>query len=119
MDSIKSKTISIHLSGQGTEASEAEIVKVRSIISKLLATRRIYLLENKNQPPNKLFQLMKELVGPEFTIPYTSLDGAVAILRQMSCGLHLESEISLHVKIRQYIHKIWLVGEDPEQQAIR
>lgn len=85
----------------------------------MLNSRRIYLLENRHQETSKLFRMLKELVGPEFTIPYSSMDGAVAIIRQLACGLHLEADINLHIKIRQYIHKIWLVGEDPEQQALR
>lgn len=31
----------------------------------------------------------------------------------------MESEKELYVKIRQYISKIWYVGEDPDLQALR
>jgi len=41
---------------------------------------------------SKLVKLLKELVGKDFVIPYTSTEGAVAILRQISSGLHLEGE---------------------------
>lgn len=91
MDSIKTKTISISLTGDEGQPSEEDVIKVRQIIKKLMETRRLYLLENKNQLNNNLFKMLKETIGPDFVISFSSVEGAVAILRQMSCGLHLES----------------------------
>lgn len=75
--------------GSEVKPSPEEITKVREIIIKTLATRRIYLLEKKGHDHDGLFNMLKEVIGPEFTIPYNSVEGAVAILRQLSCGIHL------------------------------
>jgi hypothetical protein len=40
---------------------------------KILGTRRIYLLLNKNQSKNNLFKMLFETIGPDFTIPYNTV----------------------------------------------
>lgn len=52
-------------------------------------------------------------------IPYQSAEGAVAVLRQLGCGLHMEANKELYLKIKQYLNKIWYVGTDEQQQALR
>lgn len=67
----------------------------------------------------KLFYLVKGIVGEEYTIGYTGVEGAVAILRQLAAGLHLEGDRELYFKIRQYLNRIWMVGSDADEQALR
>jgi hypothetical protein len=49
----------------------------------------------------------------------TGVEGAVAILRQLAAGLHLEGDRELYFKIRQYLNRIWMVGSDADEQALR
>lgn len=67
-------------------------------------------MEKIGHQHNNLFRMVKDVVGDEFMVRYSSVEGAVAVLRQLGCGLHLESERELYFKIRQYIGRIWLVG---------
>jgi hypothetical protein len=80
---------------------------------------RVYLLEKQNASLGTIHKILKEMLDPTFIIPYNSTEGAIAIVRQLSCTLHLESEMPLYTKIRQYINKIWIVGADPNQGALR
>ncbi len=41
-------------------------------------------------------------------IGFESNEGAVAVLRQLSCGVHLESNFDLYKSLSQYLSAIWL-----------
>lgn len=85
----------------------------------LKKSHRIYLLKKLNHQYSPLFSLVSETLGEDYILPYNTVEGAVAILRQLSCGIHLEGSDEVFNKIKQYIHKIWYVGKDEDEQALR
>lgn len=93
--------------------------KVKIIFTDLKKTHRIYLLQKIGHSYSELFTLVAETIGKTSIVPYNSVEGAVAILRQLSCGIHLEASEDVFNKIKQYIHKIWYVGKDSDEQALR
>jgi hypothetical protein len=74
-----------------TDLTEEQANTLASIFKQLKTTHRIYLLQNIGHQYSNLFSLVAEVLGQEYVIPYHSAEGAVAILRQLSCGIHLES----------------------------
>lgn len=45
------------------------------------------------------------------------MEGSVAILRQLNCHIHLESDHRLLKIVKQYIPNIWYAGKDEEGYA--
>lgn len=45
-------------------------------------------------------------------IGYQSIEGAVAVLRQLNCSIHLESEIGLYKTLMQYLSNIWVADAE-------
>lgn len=52
-------------------------------------------------------------------IRYESTEGAVAILRQLSCGTHLEGNYLLYKTMTQYLPVVWLADSSREEAVIR
>jgi hypothetical protein len=81
--------VSIHLQEENIpEVTIENITKLRVIIKKLKQTHKIYLLVSKNHDiRNPIVRMLKEEALSE--INFQSVEGAVAVLRQLNCGVHL------------------------------
>ena len=54
-------------------------------------------------------------------IGFQSIEGAVAVLRQRNCNIHLESEVTLYKTLVQYLPNIWVAdaGKTGENMAFQ
>lgn len=52
-------------------------------------------------------------------IGFQSIEGAVAVLRQLNCNIHLESEVTLYKTLIQYLPNVWVAdaGKTAENLA--
>lgn len=110
MNGLKHKSISIHLledpAERGELSSEGKM-KVREVVEQIQNTHKLHLLVSRNaEVSNPLLKYLRELQLPE--IGFQSTEGGVAILRQLNCNIHLESQPLLYKTLVQYLPNVWM-----------
>lgn len=80
---------------------------MREVVEQIQNTHKLHLLVSRNtEVSNPLLKYLRELQLPE--IGFQSTEGGVAILRQLNCNIHLESQPSLYKTLVQYLPNVWM-----------
>ena len=87
-----------------------------SIVKGLLETYNVYLLVcRKKVVKNQLIESIR--AAGATVIGYEATEGAVAVLRQLNCGTHLEGNLALCNIILQYLPVVWLANTSKHEST--
>jgi hypothetical protein len=120
MDGLKHKTVSIHLQEDaelGGLSAELQNQMV-NIVKVLLQSFKVYLVVcRKVQERNPIIEVLRRAGVSE--VGFESNEGAVAVLRQLSCGTHLEGNLGLYRTLVQYLPVVWLTDSSKQEAQIQ
>lgn len=51
-------------------------------------------------------------------IPFKTIEGAVAILRQLNSFLHLETQAAIYKVVINYLPNIWILNKNQEETLV-
>ena len=108
MEALKHKNISLHLEEENFIADFTESARnqVKNIMQQFVKSHNVYLLVcRRKMVRSQLIEVIREVGAIE--IGFESTEGAVAILRQLSCTTHLEGNLNLCNIILQYLPVVW------------
>lgn len=89
---------------------------MRGVVKQLAENYNVYLLvSRKKNMRNPLVTVLKEAGATE--IEYDSTEGAVAVLRQLNCGTHLEGTLGLCNILLQYLPSVWLANASKHEST--
>jgi hypothetical protein len=110
MGNLKHRSISIHLLEDTAERGELSgegKQKIKEVMEQIQQTHKVHLLVCRTaEINNPLLKYLRELKLEE--IGFQSTEGGVAVLRQLNCNIHVESQVSIYKTLVQYLPNVWV-----------